>query len=149
MPKLTHLEFLWRVLPQLGVLQCDAYPSVFCDALWHWCHNLQVGLEELRWRQTALCKTMCCVPTGSWIPTVSQPGTEHLLVPMAPTLLCIMFRFSGSALVAQAGDLVSNFWVLLHTSTTSNIVQLAISNQILNLLQHSKSKDDHYQGKYT
>ena len=44
---------------------------------------------------------------------VSQPGTEYLLVPMAPTLVCIMFEFSGSALVTQAGDLVSNFWVLL------------------------------------
>ena len=51
-----------------------------------------------------------------------------------------MFGFSGSALVAQAGNLVSNFWVPYNTSTTSNILQLAILNQILNLLQHSKSK---------
>ena len=57
--------------------------------------------------------TMCCVPTGSCIPTVSQPGTEYLSVTMAPTLVCSMLGFSGSALGTQASDLVSNFWVLL------------------------------------
>ena len=60
----------------------------------------------------SLLYTVHCVPAESWFPTVSHPGTEPLLVPMTPTLVCIMSRFSGSAIATQAGDLVTDFWVL-------------------------------------
>ena len=62
----------------------------------------------------SVLNTMPYIPTGYWIPTVSLPSTEYLSVPMAPTLVCSMFVLSGSVLVTQASNLVSNFWVLLH-----------------------------------
>ena len=34
--------------------------------------------------------------TGTWIPTVFRPRSEHFPDLMASTLVCIMFGFSGS-----------------------------------------------------
>ena len=100
------------------------------------------------WSRRAVAKAYCkpvlntlhCIPTASWILRVSKPSMEYVSVPMAPTLVCSMFGFSGAVLVTQACDLFPGSGFSYNTSTTSNILPLAILNQIQNLLQHSKSK---------
>ena len=97
MTKLLILNLRWRFSFNLGIAEDCLVLSLL------WC-SLTLAPKSSHWSKTAEAKAYCkslfntllWVPAGSCIPTGFQPRAEYWSALMAPTMVCIMFGFSGA-----------------------------------------------------